>query len=120
MEADPTRFVHPQNYVAGERRREEHVRWATDGRRQGKGKQENKGKGKGVKGKFATPLQAIRESKGRGKGQTKSDLLNRMYQFATENPASTVAAFVVHLPQRDIFTQAAPTSSPDEEPSQAG
>ena len=43
-----------------------------------------------------------------------------MYQFATENRASTVAAFVAHLPPRDFFTQAAPTSSPDEEPSQAG
>ena len=31
--ADPTRFVHPQSYVAGERRREEHERWGTDSRR---------------------------------------------------------------------------------------
>ena len=43
-----------------------------------------------------------------------------MYQFAIENPASTVAAFVAHLPPCDFFTQAAPTSSPYEEPSQAG
>ena len=120
VQADPTRFVHPQNYVAGERRREDHERWATNSRHQDKGKQESKRKSKGIKGKFAQPLQAIRESKGRGKGQTKSDLLNRMYQFATENPASAIAGFVAHLPPRNIFTEAASVSSPEGEPSQAG
>ena len=78
--ADPTRFVHPQNYAAVERRREEHERWGTDSRRLQieKERQEYEGKRKGTKGKFAVPLQAIRDSKGRGKGQTKSDLLDRV------------------------------------------
>ena len=67
--ADPTRFAHLQIYAAVERRREEHEHWGTDSRRLQieKERQENKGKGKGTKGKFAVPLQAIRESKGRGK-----------------------------------------------------
>ncbi len=71
VQADPTRFVHPQSYAAGERRREEHEHWATDSRRLQieEGKLENQGKGKGFKGKFAAPLQAIRESKSRGKGK---------------------------------------------------
>ena len=43
-----------------------------------------------------------------------------MYQFAIENPTSTVATYVAHLPPRNFFTEAAPVSSPEGEPSQAG
>ena len=51
VDADHTRFLHPQNYVAAERRRENNEHWGTDSRRQEKGKQETKGKskGKGIK-----------------------------------------------------------------------
>ena len=121
-QADPTRFVHPQSYVAGERRREEHEHWGTDSRHLQieTERQENKGKGKGTKGKFAVPLQAIRESTGRGDRQTKSDLLDRVYHYATENPVSAVAAYVAYLPPRNFFTEGAPVSSPEGEPSQAG
>ena len=82
VSADPTRLARPQNYAAVERCREEHEHWGTDSRRLQieKERQENKGKGKGTKGKFAVPPQAIRESKGRGKGQSKSDLPDRVYQ----------------------------------------
>ena len=43
-------------------------------------------KGKDTKGKFAKPLQAVRDATGRGKGKTKNDLLDRMYDFAANNP----------------------------------
>ena len=43
-----------------------------------------------------------------------------MYQFATENPTSSIAVFVAHLPPRDFFTEAGSISSPEGEPSQAG
>ena len=33
VEADPTRFLHPHNYVAAERRREDNEHWGTDSRR---------------------------------------------------------------------------------------
>ena len=65
-------------------------------------------------------MQAIRESKGRGKGQTKSDLLNRMYQYAVDNPTSSLAVVVAHLPPREFFAEAALVSSPKGEPSHAG
>ncbi len=53
-----------------------------------------KAKGKGTKAMSAKPLQAARETKGRGKGKTKSDLLYRMCDFAWYNPTHAVAAIV--------------------------
>ena len=43
-----------------------------------------------------------------------------MYQYATENPTSSLAVFVSHMPPRNFFTEAASVSSPEGEPSQAG
>jgi hypothetical protein len=57
---------------------------------------------------------------GRGKGQTKSDLLNRMYQYAVDNPTSSLAVFVAHLPPHEFFAEAALVSSPKGEPAHAG
>ena len=43
-----------------------------------------------------------------------------MYQQATENPTSSLAVFVAHLPPHNFFTEAASVSSPEGEPSEAG
>ena len=43
-----------------------------------------------------------------------------MYQYAADNPTSSLAVFVAHLPPHEIFAEAALVSSPKGEPALAG
>ncbi len=74
-----------------ERRREQNESWETNGRRdeRDRGKGEATGKSKGTKGEFGKQAQAARANEGRGKGKTKSDLLDRLYQFCRQQPGTS-------------------------------
>ncbi len=59
----------------------------------------------------AKTTEATREQKGRGKGQTKSDLLERLLVHAEENPI-IAATFVATFPPRRFFGEGASSATP--------